>query len=589
MCRPHRWLSGLVPLFLLFLAAAGLKVSEVRHDLTQRTAAAVAPFGLSPGAVSVSGRDVSLEGMSFSETDRKKAAAAAADVNGVRLVANQVMLPAEAKPFSLTAVRDGDSLTLTGFVPDATIRAKVAEAAKAIAPKVTDKLAYARGAAPGFSGWAVAALAPLADLKKGEAKLVDSSLTVTGEAGDSTAYQAAVAATQKLPAGMTLAKADIKAPIVSPYVWSAAADAKSATLEGFAPNSQMRAAIVAAAKAALPGRTVVDHMAVARGSAEGFPVWAHAALGALGKLAHGKASLSDSALTISGAAVDSSAYAAVEAALKALPPGLKLAKAEIAAPTVSPYIWSAVVKQESVTLDGFTPSEQARAGVLAATKYAFPGRKILDHMQIARGAAQGYAAWTQAGLAAAGKLAFGKVALSDSALTISGEAPDEASYNAAIAATKALPAGLALAKADILPPVVGPFTWSAEFDGKTLTLKGFAPSEDARAAIVAAAKAAAPDAEIVDRLQIARGAPRGFLDAAKRALAALGGLSAGKAGLTDMQLALAGVAKGGESIESLTKTLKAVFPQVSRRRRRSPIPNGAISGSTRARIQTGRS
>ena len=87
----------------------------------------------------------------------------------------------------------------------ATFCARIVDAAKAVAPKVEDKMAYARGAASDFSGWAKAALAPLAFLKKGSAELVDGALSVVGEARDSAGYQSALQAAHKLPSGLSLA------------------------------------------------------------------------------------------------------------------------------------------------------------------------------------------------------------------------------------------------------------------------------------------------------------------------------------------------------------------------------------------------
>ena len=289
MCRPHKWLAGLIPLLLIFIVAIVLKPHEIREDLAERAGTAVATAGLAKGAVSVAGRDVTLRGMAFSSDDQKRAVDIADAVNGVRLVTNGVEVPAEAKPFAFGASRAGDAIVLTGAVPDPETRAKIVAAAQAIAPKVDDKMVYARGAAPGFAGWANAALAPLAALGKGASNLSDGALSVSGVAADMNAFQAANATLKTLPAGLSLAKNEIVVPAISPYTWSASTDGKTLTLEGYVPSDAVRAEILAAARAAYPGREIVDRMQLGNGAAGGFAGWAKSALAALGKLAAGKA------------------------------------------------------------------------------------------------------------------------------------------------------------------------------------------------------------------------------------------------------------------------------------------------------------
>ncbi|MFT4098439.1 MAG: BON domain-containing protein, partial [Rhodoblastus sp.] len=363
-------MSGLIPLVLLFIVAIVLKPHEIREDLTERAAAAVATAGLSRNAVSVAGRDVTLRGMAFSADDQNRAVAVADAVDGVRLVTNGVEIPAEAKPFAFAAARDGDAIVLTGSVPDPESRAKIVAAARTVAPKVEDRLAYARGAKPGFADWAVAAITPLAWLSKGASGIVDGALTTSGAARDMAGYNSAVGALKTLPNGLTLAKNDIAAPAISPYVWSAASDGKSVTLEGHVPSEAARSEILAAARDALPGRAIADRMQLGAGAAGGFLAWTKAGLAALGDLAAGKASLSDGKLTIAGDALDTKRYDAALAALKQLPPGLALAQADINPPVVAPYAWSANFDGTTITLEGFVPSEEARAQIVAAAKAA---------------------------------------------------------------------------------------------------------------------------------------------------------------------------------------------------------------------------
>ena len=492
MCRPARWLPGLIPLFLIFLAAVGLKVPEIQHDLTVRTNAALSGDGLGAAPVNVSGRDVSLHGTALSTEGRGEAVATADGVNGVRLVNDHLTLLAIAKPFAFTARRDGDLITLSGSVPGPDARAQIVTAAKRIAPHVDDQLAFARGGAPQFEGWAKAALAPLARLSRGSSDLVDGALSVTGEAPDSASYQAALAASKALPAGLALKKADITAPVLSPYVWSAATDGKAVTLEGGAPSEEARAMVVGMAKAALPGLAIVDHMQIASGADRNFPAWTQAGMSTLGKLARGKAALSDAALTIAGEATSETSYRAALAVTKSLPMGLKLAGADILAPVQSPFVWSASSDGKSITLEGFVPSEEARASVLGAARAAAPGMAIVDHMRLARGAPENFAAASTAGLNALGRLASGKARLADSKLSMSGMTKaGETAESFAHTLAGALPAGVALAENSVRAPEQHPFVFSARkaADG-AIAVSGFAPTEAARTAAFDAARRA---------------------------------------------------------------------------------------------------
>ncbi len=562
MCRPHRWLPGLIPLLLLFIVAIALKPHEIREDLTERAAAAVATAGLSRNAVSVAGRDVTLRGMAFSPDDQNRAVAVADAVDGVRLVTNGVEIPAEAKPFAFAAARDGDTIVLTGSVPDPESRAKIAAAAKAIAPKVEDKLVYARGAKPGFADWAGAALAPLAWLSKGASGIVDGALTTSGVATDMAGYNSAVGALKTLPNGLTLAKNDIVAPAISPYVWSAASDGKSVTLEGHVPSDAIRAEILAAALAALPGSAIVDRMQLGAGAAGGFSAWTKAGLAALGDLAAGKASLSDGKLTVAGDALDTKRYDAALAALKQLPPGLVLAQADINPPVVAPYAWSANFDGKTITLEGLVPSEDARAEIVAAAKAAAPGASIVDRMQVARGAPRDFLDGAKAALGAFARLGSGRIGLSDMQFAITGVTKAGQAADAALAWLKgALPGGFAL-RTDVTAAEQHPYSFTAKKDDSgRIAIGGFAPSEAARAAALTAAGAAG--SSVVGNAAIAAGLPSSidFGASTGLGLAALAKLKSGDMILGEDGLTIRGIGEQG-AVDMIRATLAQAAPGV---------------------------
>ena len=157
-------------------------------------------------------------------------------------------------------------------------------------------------------------------------------LTLTGAAftpiGPHIAYQAA-----ETVYGVRVVDADgvIVIPEVSPYVWSATKDGAKIALAGAVPDAAARAAVTKAA-AGIPGAEVIDGMEYKRGDASALDAGAKFALGELGRLDKGSASLEGGALTISGIAADSKSYDLAIAALKTPPAGVKLAKVDIAAP-----------------------------------------------------------------------------------------------------------------------------------------------------------------------------------------------------------------------------------------------------------------
>jgi len=122
--------------------------------------------------------------------------------------------PALVKPYQWQAAKDAASVTLTGYAPSAEARDRaVAAARSALAPlAVIDKLQMGAGAPAGLEGMASAALGHLAKLDKGIASLIDTKYTLTGVAGTQANFDAVIGAVKALPAGYSLAKADIVAP-----------------------------------------------------------------------------------------------------------------------------------------------------------------------------------------------------------------------------------------------------------------------------------------------------------------------------------------------------------------------------------------
>ncbi len=569
MHQPGKWWPGLVPLAAIWAIGTGAKTPLVEADLTAkaRTALASLPAGvIDAPAAGADGRDIHVAGLGLGPDSRNEAARIVDSAWGVRRVEADLMPIPAVKPWAFSARRLANQMVLSGYSPPPPARARILAAAAAAAPGalVADGLKYATGAPAGFEAMAAYALGEAGKLVDGSASISDGAYSISGAAPTSAVYEAAIAATKNLPAGLSLAKADISPPEMKPYSFSATRAGQQVTLAGAAPSPEARAAIAAAAAAAFPGLSIANGLQIASGAPQGdFTAMATHGLTELGKLSGGAVALTDKAFSISGAAPTPAAYEAAMAATRQLPQGLTLAKADIQPAEVKPYAWSATRDGNGVTLAGFAPDEATRAAIAAKAASAFPGARIDNELRIARGAPAGdFAGAAGYALAELGKLAGGTASMSDAAYSISGNAATSPAFEAAMAGTRQLPAGLSLAKADIQPPEAKPYLWSASNDGKTVTLAGSAPSLAARDAIAAAAAKAFPGLTIANQMQIARGAPAGdFPAAASFALAALGRLADGKAQVSDGKLSLAGTGKAGVTRAILAEDARGGLPQ----------------------------
>lgn len=102
-----------------------------------------------------------------------------------------------------------------------------------------------------------------------------------------------------------------------------------------------------------------------------------------------------------------------------------------------------------------------------------------------------------------------------------------------------------------------PFTWSARRIGQRLELTGFTPSEQGKAAILEAAHAAFPNADTVDRMHVAGGAPSpSFVRTASQALRSLAALNTGEARIVDDAIVFI-----GDGNQASVTALRRVFAE----------------------------
>lgn len=354
---------------------------------------------------------------------------------------------------------------------------------------------------------------------------------------------------------------------VDVYEWSAVHEPGKLALGGFVPNDGARDEILKTAKRHFPTDAITDGMKLARGSpAQG--AWLAAVnfgLKQIAALKTGEARLKGLALSMSGEAADPKSYTSVRKALASeLPSEVKLVDARILAPVIKPFVWNGKQSGGQLVLSGYVPAK-ARDEVVAAAKAAFPrANAIDDRMEIAEGAGPAFGPAAAALLRSLARLEDGSVEIRDQAVTIQGlaTAPDIAD-SARQDLGRGLPQGYQTSEAirvrDVVAKPVVPYTTSVHADPGAVLLLGYAPSEIARDRLVQMAQTNFPGRRVTNQLQIAPGAPDGWLRCFEGALNGAGRLGGGKAVLVGRRIDVTAATDDEKLAGSMPDTIKAAI------------------------------
>jgi outer membrane protein OmpA-like peptidoglycan-associated protein len=599
----RRWIRpGIVVTILVTLIAIVARNGAIGRDLGAAVTAKLAAEGQTWATVETSARDVTIRGIAPTPESQQAALRVAADVRGVRAVADGSDLLPIVSPYAWTARKTGRAVALSGSIPSETYRAVVLAAARRAMPdgEIADRMTAARGAPAAFNAATAFALQRIAGLAEGTVSLTDSTLTVTGTAATPAAYAAMrTALRQGVPAGIVLGPVDMLPARADPFVWSASFDARSVSLEGYVPNEVVHESLVAATKARLPGLPVDDRISVASGEPAGFAEAASFAIAALDRLREGCVTLDGLRLDVSGAAKSVDDYEALLATLSGpLPAGLTVVAIEVKPATVTAYGWRGEKADNRVTLTGYVPTPAARAEVAALARSLFAGATIEDRVRVAAGEPR--LDWVGAikfAMAQLARLGRGSVALGGKAYSIDGEAANSQAF-VAIADTnsKTLPAGLELRSASVAPPRASPFRFVAERRGGTIAIGGFVASEDDRQQILGTARRKFGRAQITDELVFASGAPRAFVAAAGVALQALSRLAGGRVTLVDQVMSVSGTTFYPAAVEEVAEGITDNLPDgytigsnsVSPRQDDQPVAADRCRDMLQAALQAGR-
>ena len=151
-------------------------------------------------------------------------------------------------------------------------------------------------------------------------------------------------------------------------------------------------------------------------------------------------------------------------------------------------------------------------------------------------------------------------------VALAADAFSEDGRRSAVAAVEAVPGVRLVNDQTRLVPQASPYLWSAERDVARVTLGGSSPLPASKGRLLEAARAALGGVEVVDQMQLARGAPPRFDNAALLLLDQIGKLKDGKITISDTKVSLFGMARdlgGREAIAAALKNLPEGFMVVA--------------------------
>ena len=324
-CNWRRWLWGIIPLLVLSWVAVQAEHGRLERDLAERARLALVGGGFAWATAEFNARDGVLTGRAPQEGEPGKAAAALADLWGVRILDNRATLLERAETYVWSASRRKSRIRLQGYAPSISARQAILGVTRASFPgfEVVDRTSLARGI-PSVDVWMAGVsfgLKQLTALKHGAIRMEGLGLAISGEAEDAAAYRAVKQAlANKVPKGIKVTSDEVTAPVVSPFRWSAQLTAGRLALTGYVPSEAVREQLVSVARESLPGAEIIDRMEPGDGAPQGWAEMTIATVRELARLEGGSATTKDAVLTFTGIAADGATAEAIRARLRAAVP-----------------------------------------------------------------------------------------------------------------------------------------------------------------------------------------------------------------------------------------------------------------------------
>lgn len=501
-----------VPALLTVVGGTALALTTTTGTMTEVLAAKAQAtlmdedFGWT--SVSFDSRDATLRGVVADQAAAEAAAARVLSVHGVRSVRAEMIVADVARPFPFTATVTDGEVSLSGGIPDESLRTELGSRAAVDAGGL-----QLMAGAPPRSQWQPAAdysLELLEHLDQGEVTLSDLDLTIRGRAKSGESLETLNRLAGEPAEGVTVAELEVAPPLASPFTWRANFDGQRVVLSGFSPSEDVIDQLTVAA-GSYPLST---SLRLASGEPDEFEATTRTLLENLVLLEDGTAEITDRMAVLSGSPPDVATAERVRSAMTRIG-----AEFDLAPPRVAAYTFLAERRGGTLELSGHVPDDALRQRLLSLEAVEGTG------LELARGAPERFESAIDYGLDLLSRMSEGRFAIEGTSLSISGRAATLADFDdVETALSLGAPQGLILAHTDIRPPLANPFTWSAVKDETgDVVLSGYVPSKAARTRLQTAALEVESDTTIV-----ADGAPQDFEAEAGTALGLLQLLETGE-------------------------------------------------------------
>lgn len=519
------------------------------------------PALLASGSVTLSDRQLTIVGEAASNAAYDQLAALGSTLaDRFTLGALDVSRPLAA-PFVFSIDRDDAGVTVSGFVPDPQSRADLLDAVhEAVGPRnVFDNLDYASGAPDRFAETAGAAADYLDLLATAHISISDRTVVISGRAVTPEAFRTLNAYLETWnPVGFDLRKS-IALPIVEPFTLSASKSGDRVTVSGFVPGADDRDTLREAANAVSGEREPVIETTQADGAPSGFVSAGAFAIGLLGKLDEGTATLSGSHIALSGVAASPGDLIELNAEIANPPSGFDVSSA-VTPPVVVPYVWAVTKDADQLAISGSVPSEAIRSAIGAVADATSGDLGVVDRTSLGAGLdpAIDLVAVARKALVLLGYLDEGEVRFVESVLSVTGKAADPDAGAAIERELDSLPAGVA--KGGVSVESGSAYRFFVERGLDTVTLDGDLSDEGMRGVVREAAEAAFGKADILDSMAVAGSVPPTARDAALLAVRAASLLAKGNVTVEGNVIAVEGSAFTGVGASRLPSELSTGVP-----------------------------